>query len=219
MPSDAGDAGGDVTIVSSDKDLMQLVQPGVVMLDTMKNKTHRPRRGAREVRRAARQGRRRAGAGRRLDRQRAGRAGHRRQDGGRADQRVRRPRHAAGARRRDQAAQAPREADRVRRRRRASRASWCALKDDVPVEVPIEQLGVREPEPATLLGFLREMEFSTLTQAHRRGAGRRAAAAARASPSARQPCRRQARRARRAAKAGGKPRRGGIADAAGRRRS
>ena len=31
-------AGGDVTIVSSDKDLMQLVQPGVVMLDTMKNK-------------------------------------------------------------------------------------------------------------------------------------------------------------------------------------
>ena len=39
------EAGGDVTIVSSDKDLMQLVQPGVVMLDTMKNKQHRPRRG------------------------------------------------------------------------------------------------------------------------------------------------------------------------------
>ena len=31
-------AGGDVTIVSSDKDLMQLVQPGVVMFDAMKNK-------------------------------------------------------------------------------------------------------------------------------------------------------------------------------------
>src|SRR5690606_29146592 len=31
--------GGDVTIVSSDKDLMQLIQPGIVMLDTMKNKT------------------------------------------------------------------------------------------------------------------------------------------------------------------------------------
>ncbi len=31
------DAGGDVTIVSSDKDLMQLVRPGVVMLDAMKN--------------------------------------------------------------------------------------------------------------------------------------------------------------------------------------
>src|SRR5690349_15110218 len=32
------DAGGDVTIVSSDKDLMQLVRPGVVMFDGMKNK-------------------------------------------------------------------------------------------------------------------------------------------------------------------------------------
>ena len=32
------EAGGDVTIISSDKDLMQLVQPGVTMLDTMKNK-------------------------------------------------------------------------------------------------------------------------------------------------------------------------------------
>ncbi|HWK32782.1 MAG TPA: 5'-3' exonuclease H3TH domain-containing protein, partial [Hyphomicrobium sp.] len=31
-------AGGDVTVVSSDKDLMQLVQPGVVMFDAMKNK-------------------------------------------------------------------------------------------------------------------------------------------------------------------------------------
>ena len=32
------DAGGDVTIVSSDKDLMQLLRPGVVMLDAMKAK-------------------------------------------------------------------------------------------------------------------------------------------------------------------------------------
>src|SRR5215813_14389751 len=30
--------GGDVTIVSSDKDLMQLIEPGIAMLDTMKNK-------------------------------------------------------------------------------------------------------------------------------------------------------------------------------------
>ena len=35
-------AGGEVTIVSSDKDLMQLVQPGIVMLDTMKNRTIGP---------------------------------------------------------------------------------------------------------------------------------------------------------------------------------
>ena len=31
-------AGADVTIVASDKDLMQLIEPGVVMLDTMKDK-------------------------------------------------------------------------------------------------------------------------------------------------------------------------------------
>ena len=35
---DVVDAGGDVTIVSSDKDLMQLVRPGVVMFDAMKSK-------------------------------------------------------------------------------------------------------------------------------------------------------------------------------------
>ena len=34
----AVEAGGQVTIVSSDKDMMQLVGPGVVMVDTMKNK-------------------------------------------------------------------------------------------------------------------------------------------------------------------------------------
>src|SRR5262249_10607062 len=38
------------------------------------------------------------------------------------------------------------------------------LKDDVPREVPLEMLGVRDPIPDTLLGFLREMEFSTLTK-------------------------------------------------------
>jgi DNA polymerase-1 len=32
------EAGADVTVVSSDKDLMQLVQPGIIMYDTMKNK-------------------------------------------------------------------------------------------------------------------------------------------------------------------------------------
>ena len=35
----AAEAGGEVVIVSSDKDLMQLIEPGVTMLDTMKNKT------------------------------------------------------------------------------------------------------------------------------------------------------------------------------------
>ena len=35
---DAAEAGGQVTIVSSDKDLMQLIRPGVVMLDPIKGK-------------------------------------------------------------------------------------------------------------------------------------------------------------------------------------
>ncbi len=37
------------------------------------------------------------------------------------------------------------------------------LKDDVPVEVALEELGVADPDPATLLAFLAEMEFKTLT--------------------------------------------------------
>ncbi|MEN9855099.1 MAG: hypothetical protein RLZZ157_225, partial [Pseudomonadota bacterium] len=37
------------------------------------------------------------------------------------------------------------------------------LKDDVPVLEHLDHFGVREPEPEALLGFLREMEFKTLT--------------------------------------------------------
>jgi DNA polymerase I len=43
------------------------------------------------------------------------------------------------------------------------------LKTDVPVEVPLDQFAVREPDPVTVLGFLRDMGFRTLTnrvQAH-----------------------------------------------------
>ena len=36
------------------------------------------------------------------------------------------------------------------------------LKDDVPIEVPLEALGVSDPEPGALLAFLQEMEFRTL---------------------------------------------------------
>ena len=72
-------------------------------------------RGGREVRRRPGPGDRRAGAGRRFGRQRARRARHRHQDRGAADPGIRRPRHAAGARRRDQAAEAARGAARPRR--------------------------------------------------------------------------------------------------------
>ena len=59
-------AGGDTTIVSSDKDLMQLIQPGIVMLDTMKNRTIGPDEVRERFGVPPEQGRRRAGAGRRL---------------------------------------------------------------------------------------------------------------------------------------------------------
>jgi DNA polymerase I len=36
------------------------------------------------------------------------------------------------------------------------------LRDDVPLEVPLEDLGVSDPDPGPLLAFLEEMEFRTL---------------------------------------------------------
>ncbi len=38
------------------------------------------------------------------------------------------------------------------------------LKNDVDHGVPVEALGVHDPKPDALLGFLREMEFNTLTR-------------------------------------------------------
>ncbi len=47
------------------------------------------------------------------------------------------------------------------------------LRADVPVPSDIEELGVSDPDPDTLLGFLNQMEFRTLTKrvAERLGAG------------------------------------------------
>ena len=75
-------AGWRVTIVSSDKDLMQLIDEdaGIDMLDTMNDRRIGRERGAGEVRRAAGKGRRRARADGRQRRQCAGRAGDRAQD-------------------------------------------------------------------------------------------------------------------------------------------
>ncbi len=103
------------TIVSSDKDLMQLVNDCVVMYDTMKDK----RIGRAEVVEKFGVPPEKVIEVQALigdfDRQRAGRARHRREDRGAADLRIRRPGNAAQARRRDQAGQAPADADRQRR--------------------------------------------------------------------------------------------------------
>src|SRR5215475_12881466 len=45
------------------------------------------------------------------------------------------------------------------------------LKSDVPLTVSVERLGVRDPSPAALLGFLRELEFATLTKRIAEGLG------------------------------------------------
>ena len=94
---EAGERGATATIVSSDKDLMQLVTDSVTMYDTMKDRRIGIRRGDREIRRAAGEGGRGAGAGRRFHRQRAGRARHRHQDRGATDRRIWRPGNAAAS--------------------------------------------------------------------------------------------------------------------------
>ena len=87
----AVEAGAKVTILSSDKDMMQLVA-GRAGDDARSDDRSSDRRGggAREVRRRPGQGHRGAGAVRRQHRQRAGRAGDWRQDRGGIDQYLRR---------------------------------------------------------------------------------------------------------------------------------
>ncbi len=38
------------------------------------------------------------------------------------------------------------------------------LDDDVPVDVPITTMGLHDPDPVTLIAFLKDMEFTTLTR-------------------------------------------------------
>jgi DNA polymerase-1 len=163
-------AGGDTTIVSSDKDLMQLIQPGIVMLDTMKNRTIGPD----EVR------------------ERFGVPPNKVVDvqalaGDSTDNIPGVP--GIGVK---TAAELINEygdletllarASEIKQPKRRERLTEFALqarlsldlvtlKQDVPVAVPVEQLGVRDAEPEKLLGFLREMEFATLTKRIAEGLG------------------------------------------------
>jgi DNA polymerase I len=156
-------ADGDVTIVSSDKDLMQLIRPGIVMLDTMKNRTIGPD----EVR------------------ERFGVPPQKVVDvqalaGDATDNIPGVP--GIGVK---TAAELINEygdletllarASEIKQPKRRERLTEFALqarlsldlvtlKSDVPLAVPLEQLGVRDPSPPTLLGFLRELEFATLTK-------------------------------------------------------
>ena len=159
----AAKAGADVTIISSDKDLMQLVQPGITMFDTMKNK----RIGADEVME-------KFGvppdkvidvqalAGDSVDNVPGvpgigvKTAAELIKEYGDLDGLLARAGEIKQPKRREKLIEFADQA-------RISR-DLVTLKLDVPVEVSIEKLGVQDPQAPTLLGFLRKMEFSTLTK-------------------------------------------------------
>jgi DNA polymerase-1 len=162
---DALAAGGDVTIVSSDKDLMQLVGPGVTMLDTMKQ----PNRsiGPDEVREKFgvppdKVVDVQALAGDSTDNVPGvpgigvKTAAELINEYGDLDTLLARAGEIRQAKRRERLQEFALQA-------RLSR-ELVRLKDDVALAVPVEQLGLQEPDAGTLLGFLREMEFSTLTK-------------------------------------------------------
>jgi DNA polymerase-1 len=164
------EAGGDVTIVSSDKDLMQLVKPGVSMLDTMKNKAIGPdevreRFGVTPDKVVDVQ----ALAGDSTDNVPGvpgigvKTAAELINEFGDLETLLARAHEIRQPKRRERltefAIQARLSLDLVK------------LKDDVPLAVAVEQLGVRDPEAGALLGFLREMEFATLTKRIAEGLG------------------------------------------------
>jgi DNA polymerase-1 len=159
----AVEAGGDVTIVSSDKDMMQLVGPGVVMVDTMKNR----RIGPEEV--AERFG---LGPDKVIEIQALA--------GDSSDNVPGVP--GIGVK---TAAQLISEygdletllacAGEIKQTKRRENLIEFAdqariskelvtLRQDVPVDVPLDETGVHDPVADDLLKFMVEMEFSTLTK-------------------------------------------------------
>ena len=152
------------TIVSSDKDLMQLVDRLRRHVRHHEGQAHRPRRGDREIRRAARKVIEvQALIGDSTDNV-PGVPGIGVEDRGAADRRIRRPRNAARARHRDQAGQAPRVADRQRRQgahvedsssRSTTRCRSTCRSTDLAVHEPDYKLdrlpqgdGVQHADPA-----------------------------------------------------------------------
>ncbi len=156
-------AGGDVTIVSSDKDLMQLVRPGVRMLDPInyrsigpdevREKFGVPPDKVIDVQALAGDSTDNVpgvpGIGVKTAAELINEYGDLETLLARAGE-IKQPK------RRERLTEFALQA-------RLSR-DLVTLKDDVPITVSVEQLGVRDPEPDALLGFLREMEFSTLTK-------------------------------------------------------
>ncbi|MGD9869057.1 MAG: DNA polymerase I, partial [Hyphomicrobiales bacterium] len=159
----AADQGADVTIISSDKDLMQLVRPGVVMYDTMKDR----RVGEPEVIEKFGLGPDKvveiqALAGDSIDNVPGvpgigvKTAAQLLTEYGDLDTLLARAGEIKQPKRREKLIEFAEQA-RISRR-------LVTLKQDVPVEVELAEAAVREPEAEALLGFLASMEFSTLTR-------------------------------------------------------
>ncbi len=168
--SQAVKAGADVTVVSSDKDLMQLVGPGVVMLDGMKNKLIGPE----EV--FAKFG---VPPDKVIDVQSlAGdstdnipgvpgigikTAAMLIKEYGDLDTLLAQAQEIKQNKRREKLIEFADQA-------RISR-DLVTLSQDVPVVADLEKVGLQEPIPDALLGFLQDMEFNTLTQRIAKGLG------------------------------------------------
>ncbi|MDF1729186.1 MAG: DNA polymerase I, partial [Sulfitobacter sp.] len=156
-------AGGRVTIISSDKDLMQLVGDGVEMFDAMKNRTI-DREGVFEKfgvypeRVVDVQ----ALAGDSVDNVPGApgigikTAALLINEYGDLDTLLDRAEEIKQPKRRETLIG---HADQIRLSRRL-----VLLDDQTPLDYTLEDLEVREPDPETLLGFLAEMEFRTLTK-------------------------------------------------------
>ncbi len=167
---DAVNAGGDVTIVSSDKDLMQLIRPGVTMFDGMKAK----RIGRDEVIEKFGVPPEKVidvqslagdfvdnvpgvpGIGVKTAAELIAAYGD-------LDTLLARAGEIKQPKRREKLIEFAEQA-------RISR-QLVTLKDDVPLELSIETLGVQDPNAEVLLGFLRTMEFNTLTKRIAEGLG------------------------------------------------
>ena len=158
-----GEKGARVTIVSSDKDLMQLVTDRVTMLDTMKNKSIGieeviekfgvPPEKVIDIQSLA---------GDSVDNVPGApgigvkTAAQLITDFGDVDTLLERAEEIKQPKRRQTLID---HADNIRISR-----DLVTLKTDVPLEVACEELAVADPDPATLLEFLEKMEFRTITR-------------------------------------------------------
>ena len=159
----AVEAGGDVTIISSDKDLMQLVGPGVMMFDPMKNRSIGPDEVFEKFG---------VGPDRVVDVQSlAGdsvdnvpgapgigikTAAQLIQDFGSLEALLERAGEIKQPKRRETLLT---HADQIRISKQL-----VTLKADTPLTETLEDLEVRLPEAEALIGFLNRMEFRTLTR-------------------------------------------------------